>query len=581
MEPAGTQSFRSDLGSPAAANRRRCVRQKVHTPAYASMRGKSNAVVLDLNEILDISERGMSFQSPAQMEFGSTLDFYLDLSETQAYLPASGKVVWSDPSGRTGISFLKISGPSLMRLKEWLFLNVLIAGANYMAAEGQLDVSAAPARVADLALGQVVASVLEPPPTQSSDSESSDALAALAAVRRDVELMGPELEMCLQLIAERALTLVGATGAAIAISEGVEIVCQASAGFDAPPLGARIQAGSGFSGECVQTGLLLQCDDSENDPRVDRDSCRFLGVRSLMAAPVRSPDAVLGLLEVFSSEPFAFREGDRFLLSQLAEIILEAAQRAIDAVAARQRLSDASIRFAEGQTGNTAPGPSESRPDSSPGSSGVAGLAFSHLRDTVAAAEPEHYSTPGVRRIPAVGRILGLAAVIVLLSAGAVFFVHANRASGPPEVQSEPPAAVPSPVNAVVSDLQGLQHLADQGDSTAQFALGAQFATGSGVRQDYTQAVQWFSRAAGQGHVMAQATLGAYYWAGRGVPQDLQKAYFWSALARSGGDEASKYRLQALASRMTHRDVAAAQKQADDWLAQHHQSASNASNPVR
>ena len=581
MEPAGTQSFRSDLGSPAAANRRRCVRQKVHTPAYASMRGKSNAVVLDLNEILDISERGMSFQSPAQMEFGSTLDFYLDLSETQAYLPASGKVVWSDPSGRTGISFLKISGPSLMRLKEWLFLNVLIAGANYMAAQGQFGMVAAPASAPDLTVGQMLAT-LDPPSGQASDSEACDAHAAIAAVRRDVEVIGPELELCLQLIAERALTLVGATGAAIAISEGAEIVCRASAGFDAPPLGARIQAGSGFSGECVQTRLLLQCDDSETDPRVDRDSCRFLGVRSLMAAPVCSPDAVLGLLEVFSPEPFAFREGDRFLLGQLAEIILDAARRAIDAVAARQRLSDASLRFAEAQTGSTVLGPSESKLDSSPGNDSVAGLSLSHLRGAVAAAAPGHYSAPGVRRIPALGRILGLAAVLVLLSAGVVFFVHANHSSGPAEAQPQPQAAAPNPVPpAAVSDLQGLQHLADQGDPTAQFALGAQFATGDGVPQDYSQAVQWFSRAAGQGHVMAQATLGAYYWAGRGVPQDLRKAYFWSALARNGGDEASKYRLQALASRMTHRDVAAAQKQADDWLAQHQPVAKTPSSPGR
>jgi len=69
--------------------------------------------------------------------------------------------------------------------------------------------------------------------------------------------------------------------------------------------------------------------------------------------------------------------------------------------------------------------------------------------------------------------------------------------------------------------------------------------------------------------VVAQATLGAYYWAGRGVPQDLSKAYFWSILAQAGGDEASKYRVAVLASRMSHGQVVAAQEQANDWIKRH------------
>jgi len=69
-----------------------------------------------------------------------------------------------------------------------------------------------------------------------------------------------------------------------------------------------------------------------------------------------------------------------------------------------------------------------------------------------------------------------------------------------------------------------------------------------------------------KGHILAQATLGAYYWAGRGVPQDLTKAYYWSVLAQAGGDQASKYRVAVLASRMSRSQVLAAQQQANDWL---------------
>jgi TPR repeat protein len=120
--------------------------------------------------------------------------------------------------------------------------------------------------------------------------------------------------------------------------------------------------------------------------------------------------------------------------------------------------------------------------------------------------------------------------------------------------------------SADVSDLAGLRKVAAQGDPAAQFALGARYATGEEVQQDYTEAVRWFTMAAEQGHILAQATLGAYYWAGRGVPQDLTKAYYWSVLAQAGGDQASKYRVAVLASRMSRSQVLAAQQQANDWL---------------
>jgi TPR repeat protein len=96
------------------------------------------------------------------------------------------------------------------------------------------------------------------------------------------------------------------------------------------------------------------------------------------------------------------------------------------------------------------------------------------------------------------------------------------------------------------------------------------------VPQDYAEAVRWFTLAAEQGHVGAQATLGAYYWSGRGVPTDLVKAYLWAVLAQTGGDDASKYRVAFLASRMTRAQVLEAQQQANEWI-KAHESNSNAS----
>src|SRR5207253_8489093 len=141
-----------------------------------------------------------------------------------------------------------------------------------------------------------------------------------------------------------------------------------------------------------------------------------------------------------------------------------------------------------------------------------------------------------------------------------------------PQKQSPPyQASLRKPVVSVAdaTDLGALRKLAEEGDPAAQFALGARYATGEGVGQNYSEAVRWFAKAGEQGHVVAQATLGAYYWAGRGVPQDLSKAYFWSALALAQGDQNSKSRLEGLASQMTHAQVSAARQQAEAWIHQH------------
>jgi hypothetical protein len=143
-----------------------------------------------------------------------------------------------------------------------------------------------------------------------------------------------------------------------------------------------------------------------------------------------------------------------------------------------------------------------------------------------------------------------------------------SPAAAPPE-QVSPAAAISVPSQAQTNDLDSLRRLAESGDAAAQFAVGAHYATGDGVTQDYSEAVRWFTRAAQQGHVVAQGTLGAYYWNALGVHQDLNQAYFWSILAQAGGDQASKYRASILASRLNRVEVISAQQQANDWLKQH------------
>src|SRR5262245_2070362 len=88
--------------------------------------------------------------------------------------------------------------------------------------------------------------------------------------------------------------------------------------------------------------------------------------------------------------------------------------------------------------------------------------------------------------------------------------------------------------------------LAQQGDARAQFLLGALYAQGHGVPQDYGAATLWFRQAAEQGHVGAQYNLGVRYHEGRGVPRDPSQAATWFQRAAQQGFARAQYNLGVL-----------------------------------
>ncbi len=149
------------------------------------------------------------------------------------------------------------------------------------------------------------------------------------------EMADGDLDAALQLLADRAQYITGASGSAIALRRGEhsDMLCRASAGTSAPELGAILSMEYGLSGESVRTGRALRCDDAATDPRVNREVCRQLGIASVVVMPIVSERRILGVFELFSGKPDAFDQRDLAALQRLSEMVETAVQHAVAAQA--------------------------------------------------------------------------------------------------------------------------------------------------------------------------------------------------------------------------------------------------------
>jgi TPR repeat protein len=104
---------------------------------------------------------------------------------------------------------------------------------------------------------------------------------------------------------------------------------------------------------------------------------------------------------------------------------------------------------------------------------------------------------------------------------------------------------------------------AERGHANAQHNLANLYERGQGVPADYALAAAavWYRRAAEQGYRPAQVNLGVLYFTGRGVKRDPVQAYKWFALAGSG--ENRDY----VAQRLSTRERETADELARAWQA--------------
>ncbi|MCI0347892.1 MAG: PilZ domain-containing protein [Acidobacteriales bacterium] len=240
----------------------------------------ASAVVLDANlrpaTVVDLSEGGVGVRSDAVLEQGATCRLQFSVPDSNQVIDAACELAWKR-AAHAGFRFTILTEKSLRQIKEWL----KGVGTN----------------------GHGSAAVVSPQPEplevvaeEERFSATDEALLNLAIKARD---------------------FTHADGVAIAVADGEGMICRASLGT-APDTGVRIQSDRGLSGECLRTGEIVACYDSETDARVDSAVARELNMRSAVIVPIGRHEAPAGLLEVFFSSTGAFDEATVYALQELA-----------------------------------------------------------------------------------------------------------------------------------------------------------------------------------------------------------------------------------------------------------------------
>ena len=148
------------------------------------------------------------------------------------------------------------------------------------------------------------------------DAQNHAELLQLQQRMSSLDLPLPEV---LAMVAQTVLQQTGARGAMVELLEGTNLVAYASAGNMVRPEGNLLPVDKSLLWPALHQGRTVVCQDTEAEDWDMLSLPHRHGVRSVIAAPLRAGEAVVGSLKVTSDQPHAFSTRDVAHLEILTE----------------------------------------------------------------------------------------------------------------------------------------------------------------------------------------------------------------------------------------------------------------------
>jgi GAF domain len=131
-------------------------------------------------------------------------------------------------------------------------------------------------------------------------------LSALIEIQQFIAIGDFDLEQAMQKISDHVYTLLNASGVALAVLDGNELVYRAGAGNGIKDVGRHVLAVLNVSSPQDMHREILRVEDAETDTRIQSEICRQFGAKSLLMLPICKNDELLGVLQVHFNDRHAF-----------------------------------------------------------------------------------------------------------------------------------------------------------------------------------------------------------------------------------------------------------------------------------
>lgn len=143
-------------------------------------------------------------------------------------------------------------------------------------------------------------------------------LSAVVALQQEILSVASDIDKVMHRVVTRIPALTNGTGAIIELVEGDDLVFRAASGPASEHIGRRLKFGGSLSAEAVRTRSVTRCDEADTDPRVDRTTCRLIGIHSMIIAPLMDGDRAIGALNTYGLRDHAFDDLDTYTVQLLA-----------------------------------------------------------------------------------------------------------------------------------------------------------------------------------------------------------------------------------------------------------------------
>src|SRR3984893_71066 len=156
----------------------------------------------------------------------------------------------------------------------------------------------------------------------------SQSLSAIVEIQRLITTGHLAVDEALHLIVDRTQNVANATGVAVGLLKGDQLVYRAGSGSAATYTGRSMTARLIVSADSKANCEILRVENAETDARIEAAICRQFGAVSLLILLICHDHAVAGVLEIFFEEAHVFQDSEVRAYRLMAGLVGEAISHA-------------------------------------------------------------------------------------------------------------------------------------------------------------------------------------------------------------------------------------------------------------